>query len=142
MKKATLALLLALAALCCAENAHTAHSNESGSTSGWSDDSVSRALAEEFVKCSIFSSIAAECAKDGAQEHHEKKAARYKDIAQRFYKGSQMLSGQDFTQKSSRFHDTAMRRSVGKACEGFPKLEQQYRKRCDDTFKRLPRKLQ
>ena len=142
MKKATLALLLALAALCCAKQAHAVHSNESGSTTGWGDDTVSRALAEEFAKCSAFSDIAAECVKNGAREQRETLAARYRDIAKRFYKGSYMLVGQDFTQSRIRFHDTAMRRNAGKACEGFPKLEQQYRKRCDDTFKRLPRKLQ
>ena len=141
MKKATLVLVFAFAALYCAANAHAAPI-DSGSTTGWGDDAVSRALAEEFVKCSAFSDIAAGCVKNSTQEHHEKIAAQYGENAKRFYKGSYMLVGQDFTQNRIRFHNTAMRRNAGNACEGFPTLEQQYRKRCDDTFKRLPRKLQ
>ena len=142
MKKATLVLLLALAVLYCAGNAHAAYSGETGSTTGWGDDPVNRALAEEFAKCSAFSGIAAECVNKSTQERREESATKYGDVAKRFYRGSYMLVGQDFTQESVRVHDTAMRRSAGNACEGFPKLEQQYRKRCDDTFKRLPRKLQ
>ncbi|MCL2122759.1 MAG: hypothetical protein FWH34_01580 [Desulfovibrionaceae bacterium] len=142
MKKATLALMFALTALYCAENALAAFPLESGSTSGWGDDSVNRTLAEEFAKCSAFNDIAAGCAKNSRQEHREKIAARYADIAKRFYKGGHMLVGQDFMQNRIRFHDTAMRRSAGNACEEFPKLEQQHGKRCDDFFKRLPRKLQ
>ncbi|MDR0238755.1 MAG: hypothetical protein LBI88_00820 [Deltaproteobacteria bacterium] len=142
MKKATLALLFALTALSCAAHAHAAHSNESGSTTGLGDDSISRSLAEEFAKCSAFSDIAAGCVRNGTQEQREKIAARYEDVAKRFYKGSYMLAGQDFTRQRIRFHATSVRRNAGNACEGFPKLEQQYRKRCDDTFKRLPRNLQ
>jgi len=142
MKKATLALLFALAALYCAGNAHAAHPTESGSTGSWGDNAVSQALAEEFAKCSAFNDVAAGCVKKSTQENREQSAARYGDVAKRFYKGSYTLAGQDFTQTRIRFHDTAMRRNAGNACEGFSKLEQQYRKRCDDTFKRLPRGLQ
>jgi len=143
MKKATLALLFALAALYCAGNAHAAHPLDSSATSGGlGDDAASRALAEEFAKCSAFSDIAAGCVKNSKQEDRENIAARYGDVAKRFYRGSYMLVGPDFTRQRIRFHGTAMRRSAGNACEGLPKLDQQYRKRCDDTFKRLPRKLQ
>ena len=142
MQKIVLALLFVFAALYCADTAHAAHSLDSGSTSGWGDNTVNQALAEEFAKCSAFSSTAAVCAKNGAREHHAEIAARYEDLAKRFYKGSYMLAGQDFTQKRVHYHDTSMRRSAGNACGDFPKLEQQYRKRCEDTFKRLPHKLQ
>ena len=141
MKK-VFALLFAFVALSCASHAHAARPLDSGATTGLGDDSISQSLAEEFAKCSAFSEIAAGCVRNSSQEQREKTAARYEDVAKRFYKGSYMLAGQDFTRTRIRYHDTSMRRSAGNACEGFPKLEQQYRKRCDDTFKRLPRKLQ
>jgi len=140
MKKAILALWFVFAAMC--TPAFSSSIGDSGSTTGLGDDTVSHALAEEFAKCSAFSDLAAGCTKKNAREQHEKVAAKYEDAAKRFYKGSYMLAGQDFTRKRIQSHDTAMRRNAGNACEGFPKLEQQYRKRCDDTFKRLPRKLQ
>jgi hypothetical protein len=141
MKKAILILLCALATAHCAENAQAAMS-DSGSTTGWGDESVSRALAEEFARCSAFNDVAAVCAKKGTGEHRAKAAAQHEDAAKRFYKGGYTLAGQDFTRQRIRFHDTAMRRNAGNACEGFPKLEQQHRKRCDDTYKRLPRSRQ
>ena len=142
MKKAIPALLLTLAALCCAQNAAADwYPGTSGSTTGVGDDTVNQSLAEEFAKCSVFNDIAARCAKKAARAGHEKLAANHEDLAKRFYKGGYMLSGQDFTQKRIRLHDAAMRRSAGNACEDFPKLDQQYRKRCDDTYKRLPRPL-
>jgi hypothetical protein len=137
MKKAILTLLAVFVAAHCVHAAPGA----SGSTTGWTDDAVNRSLAEEFARCSAFNSIAAGCAPKGAQEKREN-AAAYEDAAKRFYKGSYMLAGQEFTRKRIQFHDTALRRNAGNACEGFPKLEQQYRKRCDDTAKRLPRSLQ
>jgi hypothetical protein len=142
MKKAILALLCVCAVAHCAENVH-AEPSASGSTTGWSDESVNQALAENFAKCSAFNGIAAGCAKKGAQAKPDNaEAARYEDAAKRFYKGSYLLAGQEFTRKRIQYHDTALRRSAGNLCEGFPKLEQQYRKRCEDTAKRLPRKLQ
>jgi hypothetical protein len=143
MKKAILTLLCLFAVMCCAEKAQTAPAfSSSASTSGWGDETATRALAEEFAKCSAFNDIAAGCVKNATQAQQEKVTARYEDVAKRFYKGSYMLVGQDFTRQRIRFHDTSMRRSAGNACEGFSKLEQQYRKRCDDAFKRLPHKLQ
>ena len=136
MKKALLALLCACVAAHGAENVQAAPA-DSGSTTGWTDDTVNQSLAEEFARCSAFSSIAAGCAKKDAQAQKG-----YEDAAKRFYKGSYMLAGQDFTRKRIQHHDTALRRNAGNACEGFPKLEQQYKKRCDNTAKRLPRKLQ
>jgi hypothetical protein len=141
MKKAILSLLFAFAVAHCAENAQAAP-GDSGSTTGWQDNSVNQSLAEEFAKCSAFNVIAAECVKKNAQKYSENVAARHEDNAKRFYRGGYMLAGQDFTQKRLQFHDTSMRRSAGSMCEGFSKLEQQYRRRCDDTFKRLPRTLQ
>jgi len=141
MKKATLTLLFVFTLAHCAGNTQAAP-GDSGSTTGWRDNSVNQSLAEEFAKCSAFHGIAAGCTKKTAQEHPENVAARHENIAKRFYRGSYMLAGQDFAQQRLRFHDTAMRRSTGSTCEGFPKLEQQYQKRCDDTFKRLPRTLQ
>jgi hypothetical protein len=140
MKKAILTLLCAFALAHCAGNALAAP-GDSGSTTGWQDDSVNQSLAEEFAKCSAFNDIAAGCVKKTARKDPEKAAAQHEDIAKRFYRGSYMLAGQDFCRKRIRFHDTAMRRNAGSTCEGFSKLEQQYRKRCDDTFKRLPRTL-
>jgi len=140
MKKAILTLLFVFA-LDHAGNA-LAMPGDSGSTTGWQDNSVNQSLAEEFAKCSAFNGIAAECVKKNAQKHPENAATHNEDIAKRFYRGSYMLAGQDFSQKRIQFHDTAMRRSAGSACEGFYKLEQQYQKRCADTFKRLPRTLQ
>ena len=142
MKKAILALLLVCAVAHCAENVHAAPS-DSGATTGWTDDSVSQALAENFARCSAFNGIAAGCARKGAQAKTDNAAAAgYEDAAKRFYKGSYLLAGQEFTRKRIQYHDAALRRNAGNACEGFPKLEQQYRKRCEDTAKRLPRKLQ
>ena len=142
MKKAIPTLVFVFAVVYCAANAHAGSTSASGSTTGLGDDTVSRSLAEEFVKCSVFNDIAAGCVKKAAPGQHEKTAAHYEDVSKRFYKGSYMLAGQDFTRNRIKFHDTAMRRSAGKGCEGFPKLEQQYRKQCDNTFKRLPRSLQ
>jgi len=142
VKKAIRALVFAIVVAYCAKNALAGSSSLSGSTTGLGDDTVSRALAEEFAKCSAFYDIAAECVKKTAPEKHEKAAAQYVDLAKRFYRGSYRLAGQDFTRRRIQFHDTAMRRSAGYGCEAFPKLEQQYRKHCDDTFKRLPRSLQ
>ena len=141
MKKAIFVLLFAFTLAHCAENAHTAPS-DSGSTTGWQDNTVNQSLAEEFVKCSAFNDIAAECAKKNPQEDPQKTAAKYEDIAKRFYRGSYMLAGQNFTRKRIQVHESSMRRNAGDACEGFPKLEQQHLKRCDNTFKRLPRTLQ
>ena len=141
MKKAILTLLFVFALAHCLGNALAAP-NDSGATTSWQDDSVNQSLAEEFAKCSAFNGIAAGCLKKNSQQHPENAAAQHEDIAKRFYRGSYMLAGQDFSQKRVRFHDTAIRRSAGSACEGFSKLEQQYRKRCDDAFKRLPRTLQ
>ena len=136
MKKAILALLFVFVAAHCADNVHAAI-GDTGSTTGWTDDSISQSLASEFAKCSAFSAIAAGCAGKDAQAQREDE-----DAAKRFYKGSYMLAGQEFTRKSIKRHDTAMRRNAGNACDGFPKLEQQYRKHCVATAKRLPRKLQ
>ena len=141
MKKAILTLLFVFAVAYCAKNAHAAPT-DSGSTTGWTDDSINRSLAEEFARCSAYNSIAAGCAKKDTQAPRKNAAAGYEDAAKRFYKGSYMLAGQEFTRKRIQSHDTAMRRNAGNACEGFPKLEQQYQKRCDNTAKRLPRKLQ
>ena len=140
MKKAILTLLCVFATVYCAGNAH-AVPGDSGSTTGWTDESANQALAEDFAKCAAFNGIAAGCAGKGAQAHANA-ASGYEDAAKRFYKGSYMLAGQDYTRRRIQFHDTSMRRGVGKACEGFPRLEQQYRKRCGDTAKRLPRSLQ
>jgi hypothetical protein len=141
MKKAILVLVFVCIAAQCADRAQGAFSS-GGSTGGVGDDSVNRSLAEEFAKCSAFNDIAAECAKKSAREEDKKAAAQHENLAKRFYRGGYMLSGQDFTSRRIGFHATAMRRNAGKNCEGFPKLEQQYRKRCDDTYRRLPRKLQ
>jgi hypothetical protein len=141
MKKAILTLLLVFGAAHCAANVHAAP-GDSGSTTGWTNDAVNQSLAEEFARCSAFSGIAAECAKKDTQEQRKNAAAGYEDAAKRFYKGSYMLAGQEFTRKRIRHHDTALRRNAGNACEGFPKLEQQYQKRCDNSAKRLPRSLQ
>jgi hypothetical protein len=141
MKETILTLLFVLALAYCAGTG-LASPTDSGSTTGWQDNSVNQALAEDFAKCSAFYSIAADCVKKNARKDPENAAAQHEDTATRFYRGSYMLAGQDFSQKRLRFHDTAMRRSVGGACEGFPQLEQQYRKRCDGVFKRLPRTLQ
>ena len=141
MKKAILILLLVCAAAHCAENAPAAPS-DSGSTTGWTDDSVNQSLAEEFAKCSAFNSIAAGCAGKRAQAQPDNAAAGHEKTAKRFYKGSYMLAGQEFTRRRIQYHDTAQRRTAGIACEGFSKLERQYRQRCDDTARRLPRKLQ
>ena len=141
MKKTLLALLCACVAAHGTENVQAAPA-DSGSTTGWTDDTVNQSLAEEFAKCSAFSGIAAGCAGKGAQAQRDNAAAAgYEDAAKRFYKGSYLLAGQEFTRGRIQYHDVALRRSTGNACEGFPKLEQQYRKRCDDTAKRLPRKL-
>jgi len=142
MKKAILVLWFALVTVYCAESAHAASISASGATTGLGDDSISQMMAEEFAKCSAFSGVAAECVKSGAQAQSEKTAAKYEDVAKKFYRGGYMLAGQSFTQKRIKIHNTSMRRSAGSTCEGFPKLEQQYRKRCDDTFKRLPHSLQ
>jgi len=142
MKKAILVLWFVLVAVFCAENAHAAKAAEYSATTGWGDDTVNQILAEEFTKCSAFNGIAAECVKSGPQGQQEKATAGYKDVAKKFYRGSYMLAGQSFTQKRIQVHKTSMRRNAGKMCEGFSKLEQQHRKRCDDTFKRLPRSLQ
>ncbi|MDR2694762.1 MAG: hypothetical protein LBC79_00070 [Deltaproteobacteria bacterium] len=142
MQKATLALLFAFAAAPCALHAHAAMPNDIGSTTGWTEETGTHALAEEFAKCSVFNSLAAGCARSGAGAQREQAAARHADLAKRFYRGCAILAGQDFTQKQTQFHDTSMRRRAGSACADFSKLEQQYQKRCDDTFKRLPRKLQ
>jgi hypothetical protein len=136
MKKAILALLFVCVAAHCANNAHAAM-GDTGSTNGWPDDRINQALADEFAKCSAFSAIAAGCAGKNTQAQREDE-----DAAKRFYKGCYMLAGQAFTNKRMRHHDTALRRSAGNACEGFPKLEQQYRKHCATTAKRLPRKAQ
>ena len=133
--------ILALWCVFVAAHAHAAPI-DSGSTTGWTDDTVTQSLAEEFAKCSVFNSIAAGCAKKGTREQREKVAAQHEDVAKRFYRGGMMLSGQEFTQKQVQFHETSMRRSAGSECAGFPKLEQQYQTRCDTAFKRLPRKLQ
>jgi hypothetical protein len=140
MKKAILILVCALVATHYAGNA-VAYS-DAGTASGWADERVNQSLAEEFIRCSSFNGIAAACAKKSGGEQQEKAAARHEDRAKRFYKGSYHLAGQEFSQKRLHFHDTAMRRNAGSACEGYPKLEQQYLKRCDDTYKRLPRKVQ
>ena len=143
MRKAILALVFVLAVVCCAEHAHASPSiSSSGSTTGWGDDSVNQSLAEEFAKCAAFNDIAAQCVKLGAREQDKKIAARHEDLAKRFYKGTYLLAGQDFTRTRIQFHNTSMRRNAGHSCADFPKLEQQHRTRCDDTFKRLPRKLQ
>lgn len=141
MKKILLTLVCVFALVHCANNA-LAEPGDSGSTTGWQDNSVNQSLAEEFAKCSAFNGTAAECVKKTAQKPPQNAAARHEDIAKRFYRGSYMLAGQDFAQKRLQVYDTAMRRSAGNTCEGFPKLEQQYKKRCDDSFKRLPRTLQ
>ena len=142
MKKTILTLLFVFTLAHCAGNGH-ATPGDTGSTTGfWQDNSVNQALAEDFAKCSAFNSVAAVCVNKSARKQPEKAAAHHEDIAKRFYRGSYMLAGQEYSQKRLRFHDTAMRRSAGSACEGFSQLEQQYRKRCDDTFKRLPRTLQ
>ena len=136
MKKAILALLFVCIAAHSADNAHAAM-GDSGSTTGWTDDSINQALADEFAKCSVFSTIAAGCAGKNTQAQREDE-----DAAKRLYKGSYMLAGPAFTSKRMRHHDTVLRRNAGNACEGFPKLEQQYRKHCATTAKRLPRKAQ
>ena len=142
MKKTILTLLFVCALAHCPETGLAAIGG-AGSTPGfWQDNSVNQALAEDFAKCSAFNSVAAGCVKKRAGKQPENAAAHHEDIAKRFYRGGYMLAGQEYAQKRLRFHDTAMRRSAGSACEGFPQLEQQYRKRCDDTFKRLPRTLQ
>lgn len=137
MKKAILALLLTFVAAYSAECAHAALF-EAGNVG----DGGNQSLAEEFARCSAFSDLAAACAKNGTREEQEQAAAKYKKAAKIFYQGGYMLAGQEFMQKRRQFHDTAMRRNAGAACEGFPALEQQYRKRCDDNSRRLPRKLQ
>ena len=143
MKNAILALLFALTALCCAKNAHASPTvSSSGSTTGWGDDSVNQSLAEEFARCAAFNDIAAQCVKLGARAQDKKIAAKHEDLAKRFYKGTYLLAGPDFTRQRIQFHNTGMRRNTGHACEDFPKLDQQHRTRCDDTFKRLPRNLQ
>ena len=135
------ALLFAFVLACRALDAHAAVSS---GVSGLGDDSVNQALAEEFARCSAFCGIAADCAQKSSRQQSEKEhaAATQADLARRFYKGAYALAGQDFTRKRIRFHDTIMRRNAGNACEAFPKLEHQHRKRCDDIFKRLPRTLQ
>ena len=142
MKKAILALWCVFAAAYCAHPAHAAVPTDTGSTTGWTDETGTHALAEEFVKCSVFNSLAAGCARSGAGAQREQAAARHEDVAKRFYKGSTMLAGQSFTQQQTQFHEPSLRRRAGSACADFPKLAEQYQKRCDDTFKRLPRKLQ
>ena len=143
MKKATLALLCALAAMFCMGTAQAVQPfASSSSTSGLDDERPNQALVEEFAKCSAFNTIAAKCARNNSREQGGNAAAQYEDTAKRFRKGGYMLAGQGFTMQRIQFHETAMRRNAGSACEGYPKLEQQYRKRCDGTFKHLPRKLQ
>jgi hypothetical protein len=154
MQNGKLLILALLFAFALSHGTRGAHAAVSSGVSGLGDDTVHQALAEEFVKCSAFCGIAADCAQKNARKQSEKSpvkrgqnekepsAAKDEDLAKRFYKGSYMLAGQDFTQRRIRFHDTDMRRRGGNACEGFPKLEQQYRKLCDDTFRRLPRTLQ
>jgi hypothetical protein len=146
MKKASLALLLVplivFAVFSCPEHAVGASSALSGSTTGWQDESVNQALAEEFAKCAAFSEVAAECRKKGAGAQGEKNAAQYEDAGKRFYRGGYLLAGQEFTRKRIRFHETVMRRNSGGGCEEFAKLAQQHDKRCENTFKRLPRSLQ
>ena len=140
MQKAVLALMCVCMAALGAENIHAAP-NDAGSTTGWTDDSINQSLAEEFAKCAAFSGIAAGCARKGAQARPDTAAAaEYEEAAKRFYKGSYLLAGQEFTRGRIHSHDTAQRRIAGNACEGFPKLEQQCRKHCDDTAKRLPHK--
>ena len=139
MKKAILALLFTFVAAYSAECAHAALF-EAGT--GWGGDGGNQSLAEEFARCSVFSEIAATCAKNGTREEQEQAAAKYKNAARIFYQGGHMIAGQEFMQSRRQFHDAAMRRNTGAACEGFPALEQQYRKRCDDNARRLPRKLQ
>ena len=141
MKKTIFVLLFAFAAAHYATNAHTAPSS-SGSTTGWQDNTVNQSLAEEFARCAAFNDVAAACARITPQEDPEKSAARYEDTAKRFYRGSFMLAGENFTRKRVQSHEKSMRRNANSACEGFPKLEQQHGTRCDNTFKRLPRSLQ
>jgi hypothetical protein len=140
MKNAVLALLFALVAAYCAGDAHA--SADSGRASGWRDETVNQSLAEEFARCSAFNGVAAVCARKGTREQRDKAAPRHEERAKSFYKGSYLLAGQEFSQKRLQFHDAAMRRNAGATCEGFPKLEEQYHKRCEDTYRRLPRKVQ
>ncbi|MCL1985051.1 MAG: hypothetical protein FWG59_01190 [Betaproteobacteria bacterium] len=135
------ALLVAFALAYCALDAHAAVSS---GVSGLGDERVNQALAEEFAKCSAFCGLAADCAKKDPRKQPDKEhaVAKQADLAKRFYKGGYMLAGQDFTQRRIRFYDTNMRHNAGNACEAFPKLEQQYRKHCDNIFRRLPRTLQ
>jgi hypothetical protein len=141
MKKAILALLLTFVAAHFTECAHAARF-ESGSTTGLGDGAVNQSLAEEFARCAAFSDIAAACAKSGTREEQEQAATQYKNAAKRFYQGGHRLAGQEFMHRRVQSHDATMRRNAGSACEGFPALEQQHRKRCDDNARRLPRNLQ
>ena len=121
MKKAILVLLISFVAAHVAECALAAQS-----------------LAEEFARCSAFNEIAAACAQNGTREQQEQ-AAKYQNAAKSFYRGGHRLAGQEFMRNRRQVHDTAMRRRAGATCEGFPALEQQHQKRCDDNAGRLPR---